>query len=133
MATLFALVSKYTHCMHVPGCCSLVIDTCPQMCRLGLIPDDVLNNIGCIKVYNTADQLYSLSRIASELDMHKICLIIVDSSIAHYRVEYQGLGELPERQQHLNQFLNQLRHLASTYNCVAVITNQVSMLSTKCC
>lgn len=61
-------------------------------------PDDVLNNISYIRVYNTEHQLHAVSDMASQQDLGRIALIIVDSSIAHYRAEYQGRGELAERQ-----------------------------------
>ncbi len=50
--------------------------------------DDVLNNIDCIRVYHTAQQLGVVCRIASELELGRLTLIVVDSSIARYRVEY---------------------------------------------
>ena len=54
-----------------------------------------------------------------------IKLIIVDSVMALYRVDYQGRGELATRQQALGQFLHKLHQLTQQFNVAAVLTNQV--------
>ncbi|KIO33749.1 hypothetical protein M407DRAFT_177565 [Tulasnella calospora MUT 4182] len=43
-------------------------------------------------------------------------LIIVDSIMALFRVDYSGRGELSERQQKLAQFLAQLTRMAEEFN-----------------
>ena len=49
----------------------------------------------------------------------------VDSATALYRTDYQGRGELSERQMQLAQFLRQLTRLAEEFGIAVVITNQV--------
>lgn len=42
-----------------------------------------------------------------------------------YRTDYNGLGELYDRQQHLNRFLRMLKKLADLFGVAIVVTNQV--------
>ena len=55
----------------------------------------------------------------------RFALLIVDSATSHFRTDYQGRGELSERQQMLAQFLRQLDRLAQEYGIAVVLTNQV--------
>lgn len=55
-------------------------------------------------------------------------LLVVDSATALYRTEYNGRGELSERQNHLGKFLNRLQQLAEEFNVAVVIANQVKPL-----
>ncbi len=52
-------------------------------------------------------------------------LLIIDSITANLRVDYNGRGELAERQQRLGIMMSRLRKLADEYNVAIVITNQV--------
>jgi len=52
-------------------------------------------------------------------------MIIVDSLTANFRVEYLGRGTLANRQQKINKHMHVLSKLATTYNCVAFVTNQM--------
>lgn len=52
-------------------------------------------------------------------------LLIVDSIMALFRVDYSGRGELSERQQKLNQMLSRLTRISEEYNVAVFITNQV--------
>ncbi|KAI9855596.1 MAG: Meiotic recombination protein dmc1 [Trichoglossum hirsutum] len=47
-------------------------------------------------------------------------LLIIDSIMNCFRVDFCGRGELADRQQKLNQFLSKLAHMAEEFN-----TNQV--------
>ena len=53
--------------------------------------------------------------------------MIVDSATALFRTDYQGRGELSERQIQLAQFLRQLTRLAEEFGIAVVMTNQVSV------
>lgn len=57
---------------------------------------------------------------------YPIGVVVVDSIISHFRAEYVGRGSLAERQQKLQQHMNDLKGLATDYNLAVVITNQVS-------
>jgi meiotic recombination protein DMC1 len=52
-------------------------------------------------------------------------LLIVDSILALFRVDYSGRGELSERQQKLNQMLSRLTRISEEFNVAVFITNQV--------
>lgn len=53
-----------------------------------------------------------LNKIAEYFVNNEYRLLIIDSIMACFRVDYVGRGELNERQQKLNQFLSKLTHLA---------------------
>ena len=53
-----------------------------------------------------------LNKIAEYFVNNEYRLLIIDSIMACFRVDYIGRGELNERQQKLNQFLSKLTHLA---------------------
>ncbi|PWZ27221.1 Meiotic recombination protein DMC1 [Zea mays] len=52
-------------------------------------------------------------------------LLIVDSVIALFRVDFSGRGELAEREQKLAQMLSRLTKIAEEFNVAVYITNQV--------
>ncbi|PWZ09927.1 Meiotic recombination protein DMC1 [Zea mays] len=52
-------------------------------------------------------------------------LLIVDSVIALFRVDFSGRGELAEHQQKLAQMLSRLTKIAEEFNVAVYITNQV--------
>lgn len=54
-----------------------------------------------------------------------VALILVDSIMALFRVDYSGRGELADRQQKLNKMLSSLTKMSEQYNVAVVITNQV--------
>lgn len=51
-------------------------------------------------------------------------LLIVDSIMALFRVDYSGRGELSERQQKLNVMLSRLSKLSEEFNVAVFMTNQ---------
>jgi meiotic recombination protein DMC1 len=53
-----------------------------------------------------------LTLAAAQMIEDKFALIIIDSIISLFRVDYQGRGQLSERQQMLNQMLSKLIKLA---------------------
>ena len=52
-------------------------------------------------------------------------LLIVDSLTANLRVDFQGRGELADRQQKLAAFMARLSKLASEFNAAVFVTNLV--------
>eukprot|EP00959_Pyramimonas_sp_CCMP1952_P090577 1896284-Pyramimonas_sp.AAC.4 len=50
-------------------------------------------------------------------------LIIVDSIMALFRVDFSGRGELSERQQKVGQMMSKLQKLAEEFNVAVFITN----------
>ena len=51
-------------------------------------------------------------------------LLIVDSIMALFRVDFSGRGELSERQQKLNVMLSRLSKLSEEFNVAVFMTNQ---------
>ena len=52
-------------------------------------------------------------------------LLVVDTVMGLFRTDYQGRGELSERQQKVNVLMGHLKKLADEFNVAVVVTNQV--------
>lgn len=52
-------------------------------------------------------------------------LLIVDSIMALFRVDFLGRGELVNRQQQLGQMMSLLQKMSEEYNVAVFITNQI--------
>lgn len=63
--------------------------------------------------------------ITLQLSAALIAVIIVDSIMALFRVDFSGRGELADRQQKLNKMLSSMIKMAEQYNIAVVLTNQV--------
>jgi hypothetical protein len=61
---------------------------------------------------NSEHQMELLNKVAEFFVSNEYRLLIIDSIMALFRVDYTGRGELNERQQKLNQFLSKLTHVA---------------------
>lgn len=97
----------------------------PDGCRFGLSGETVLENVAFARAYNVAHQSELLLQAAGLMSDSHFGLLVVDSATALYRTEYNGRGELSDRQIHLGRFLRQLQRLAEEFNVAVVITNQV--------
>uniref|UniRef100_A0A8C5Z397 Meiotic recombination protein n=1 Tax=Marmota marmota marmota TaxID=9994 RepID=A0A8C5Z397_MARMA len=73
----------------------------------------------------TEHQMELVEQLGEELSSGDYRLIVVDSIMANFRVDYCGRGELSERQQKLNQHLFKLNRLAEEFNVAVFLTNQV--------
>lgn len=72
------------------------------------------------------DNLFSLlNGVASLMMEEPFSVLIVDSIMALFRVDFTGRGELADRQQKLAQFLNRLNKIADQFNVAVFLTNQV--------
>ena len=96
--------------------------------RYGIDGADVLNNILVARVYNSDQQVQAVHHAAACIvaDDEPYTLIIIDSIINCFRVDYVGRGELAIRQQTLNKHLNDIKKLTNEFNIAVVFTNQVS-------
>lgn len=54
-------------------------------------------------------------------------LLVIDSIMALFRVDYAGRGELADRQQKLNVMLSRLCKLSEEFNVAVFLTNQYAM------
>ncbi|KAI1925693.1 carboxymethylenebutenolidase [Ophidiomyces ophidiicola] len=93
--------------------------------RFGVDPDSALENIAYARALNSEHQLELLNTLAKEFAGGEYRLLIIDSIMNCFRVDYCGRGELAERQQKLNQFLMKLAHMAEEFNVCVLMTNQV--------
>ncbi len=103
----------------------------PIATRFDLDADFVTENVIYARIFN-CDHLENAIAEAGALfasedpDAAPFRTLIVDSIIGPYRQEFQGRGELAERQQRLGRVLWMLKKIAETYNIAVVLTNQVT-------
>jgi len=90
-----------------------------------LNPNTVLSNIMYARCYNSDHLWQLLVCAAARMAEEKFSLLVIDSIMAPFRVDYSGRGELAERQQHLGRFLVKLQKMSEEFNIAVVITNQV--------
>lgn len=93
--------------------------------RFGLDREAVLSNVMVARVDTVDQMMHALITISAKMAEEPFKLLVVDSIMAIFRVDYVARGELSERQQTLNQFLSRLRKLAEEFNVAVVLTNQV--------
>jgi len=80
--------------------------------RFGVDPDTTQENIAYARALNSEHQLELLNSLSREFVGGDYRLLVIDSIMNCFRVDYCGRGELAERQQKLNQFLMKLAHMA---------------------
>ena len=96
--------------------------------RYGLDSDQTLDNIIHCRVHSHDEQMAIVKPIAALLadpDQGPYRVLIIDSIISLFRVEFSGRGELSERQQKLGQHMSHLEKIAEEFNIVVLIMNQV--------
>lgn len=93
--------------------------------RYELDPEVCLENISYARALNSEHQMELVEQLGGELSTGQYRLVIVDSIMANFRVDYSGRGELNERQQKLNQHLFRLNRLSEEFNVAVFMTNQV--------
>jgi len=93
--------------------------------EMGLDSDKILEGILVARAYNSDHQIILISSLPELVEKSNIKLVIVDSMIGHFRGEYIGRANLPERQQKLGSCLSHLLRVAEAFNVAVVITNQV--------
>ncbi|CAN9199860.1 Meiotic recombination protein [Alternaria arborescens] len=93
--------------------------------RFGVDPETAQDNITYARAVNSEHQMELLNKVAEFFVSNEYRLLIIDSIMALFRVDYTGRGELNERQQKLNQFLSKLTHVAEEFNVAVLLTNQV--------
>ncbi len=94
---------------------------------IGLDGKKVLENILVARAFNTDMQILYAENVEKLIqEGENIRLVVIDSLTSHFRNEYVGRGMLAERQQKLGRHMATLNKLADLYNCVILVTNQVS-------
>lgn len=80
--------------------------------RFGVDPDQALDNISYARAQNSEHQAELLEKLSEFFATNEYRLLIIDSIMACFRVDYTGRGELNERQQNLNKYLARLTRIA---------------------
>ena len=93
----------------------------------GLDALQALKNIKVARAFNSDHQILLAERVEDLIknDNLPIKILIVDSLMSHFRADFSGRGQLADRQQKLNKHMHTLMKLASAYNIVVYVTNQV--------
>ncbi len=92
---------------------------------LGLDPDETLDNIIVLRVYDSEQQLLCLKTVYKKTVQTGAALLVVDSLTNLFRAEYLGREMLAKRQQRLCNYLGALRRMAEMEGVAVVVTNQV--------
>ncbi|XP_058105388.1 meiotic recombination protein DMC1 homolog isoform X2 [Magnolia sinica] len=77
------------------------------------------------RAYTYEHQFQLLLGLAAKMSEEPFRLLIVDSVIALFRVDFTGRGELADRQQKLAQMLSRITKIAEEFNVAVYMTNQV--------
>jgi meiotic recombination protein DMC1 len=88
-------------------------------------PEQVLNNIMVGRAF-TVDTINNLiMQAAAAMIEDQFALLVIDSIMAPFRVDYSGRGELAERQQVLGRMLSKIQKISEQFNIAVFMTNQV--------
>lgn len=80
--------------------------------RFGVDPEIALQNIAVARAGNSEHQMELIDIIAAKMaEEGSYRLLVIDSIIALFRVDFSGRGELSERQQKLNYMMNRKKIL----------------------
>jgi len=93
----------------------------------GVSAEAAMDNIVYARCY-TSEHLVQLLVEAAGLmvnDEDRFAMVVVDSIMGVFRVDYSGRGELAERQQNLGRVLSKLQKMSEEFNVAVVLTNQV--------
>jgi meiotic recombination protein DMC1 len=93
--------------------------------RYNLDPDAVLSNIVYARAYTVEHKFQLLTLIAGKMIEEPFSLLVIDSIMSLFRVDYSGRGELSERQQVLGKLLSRIMKIAEQFNVAVYLTNQV--------
>jgi len=96
--------------------------------RYNLNQDAVLDNVLYSRAYTSEQQMELLDFVCAKFHEEPgvFKLLVVDSVMALFRVDFSGRGELAERQQNLAQMLSKLQKISEEYNVAVLVTNQMT-------
>ncbi|MBS3168773.1 DNA repair and recombination protein RadA [Candidatus Woesearchaeota archaeon] len=94
---------------------------------LGLDVTQTLKNIKVARAFNSDHQMLLAEKVEDLIKEQglNVKLVVVDSLMSHFRADFSGRGQLADRQQKLNKHMHTLQKLATAYNLVVYVTNQV--------
>jgi len=84
-----------------------------------------LGNILVGRAYTVDNLNAMIMQAAAQMCQDTFALLVVDSIMAPFRVDYSGRGELATRQQDLGKTLKKLQMISEQFNVAVFITNQV--------
>ena len=93
----------------------------------GLDPKQALKNIKVARSFNSDHQMLLAEKVEDLIKKEglNVKLVIIDSLMSHFRADFSGRGQLADRQQKLNKHMHALMKLATAYDLVVYVTNQV--------
>ncbi|XP_025112615.1 meiotic recombination protein DMC1/LIM15 homolog [Pomacea canaliculata] len=96
--------------------------------RFNLDQNAVLDNVLYARAYTSEHQYELLDFVAAKFyeEPGVFKLLIIDSVMALFRVDFSGRGELADRQQKLAQLLSRLQKISEEYNVACFVTNQMT-------
>ncbi|XP_066291562.1 meiotic recombination protein DMC1/LIM15 homolog [Branchiostoma lanceolatum] len=96
--------------------------------RFNLDHEAMLDNVLYARAYTSEHQMELLDYVAAKFHEEPgvFKLLIVDSIMALFRVDFSGRGELADRQQKLAQMLSRLQKISEEYNVAVFVTNQMT-------
>ena len=95
--------------------------------RFGVDPEAVMQNVMFARALNSEHQMELINQCAAKFaEDGSYRLLIIDSIMAMFRVDFSGRGELSERQQKLAQMMSKLTKLSLELDVAVVVTNQVT-------
>jgi len=94
---------------------------------IGMDSTQILKNIKVARAFNSDHQMLLAEKVEDliKTDGLNVKLVVIDSLTSHFRADFSGRGQLADRQQKLNKHMHTLQKLASSYNLVVYVTNQV--------
>ena len=97
----------------------------PIFQRFNINPREAMDRIIVMRPRTSHEQLRKILTSLPTIRERNTRLFIIDSITKLPRIDYEGRGELYERQRMLLLMIETLRRIAKLYNMVALITNQV--------
>lgn len=96
--------------------------------RFNLDQTAMLDNVLYARAYTSEHQMELIDNVATKFHDEPgiFKLLIVDSVMALFRVDFSGRGELADRQQKLAQMLSRLQKISEEYNIAVFVTNQMT-------
>uniref|UniRef100_T1IRE9 Meiotic recombination protein DMC1/LIM15 homolog n=1 Tax=Strigamia maritima TaxID=126957 RepID=T1IRE9_STRMM len=96
--------------------------------RYNLDQEAMLDNVLYARAYTSEHQFELLDYVAAKFheEAGVFKLLVIDSIMALFRVDFSGRGELADRQQKLAQMMSRLQKLSEEYNIAVFITNQMT-------
>jgi meiotic recombination protein DMC1 len=94
--------------------------------RFQLEHEFVMENVKHAPIYNEEMYEETLKLAKQLISEEEVRLVIFDSIMAVFRFEYNGRGELSERQQKLGKLVYSIKKMATEYNVAVVFTNQMT-------